>query len=78
MCYRTTDLNAKEGVHYAGKEGKVTFEHGEDVKNIELQIINDHETKKDENCQVVCDLFVKIKREILVKAHENSLYETMQ
>ncbi|XP_076813296.1 sodium/calcium exchanger 1-like isoform X2 [Clavelina lepadiformis] len=52
VVWRTTDLNAKEGVHYAGKEGKVTFEHGEDVKNIELQIINDHETKKDENFQI--------------------------
>uniref|UniRef100_H2Z6F0 Calx-beta domain-containing protein n=1 Tax=Ciona savignyi TaxID=51511 RepID=H2Z6F0_CIOSA len=51
--YRTSDVSGKDGVHYRGKQGTVTFEHGEDVKNIDIEIINDHNTKKDENFQVL-------------------------
>uniref|UniRef100_H2Z6F1 Calx-beta domain-containing protein n=1 Tax=Ciona savignyi TaxID=51511 RepID=H2Z6F1_CIOSA len=47
------ELRGKDGVHYRGKQGTVTFEHGEDVKNIDIEIINDHNTKKDENFQVL-------------------------
>ncbi|XP_078488536.1 sodium/calcium exchanger 2 isoform X2 [Ciona intestinalis] len=50
--YRTSDVSGKEGVHYRGKQGTVTFEHGEDLKNIDIEIINDHKTKKDENFQI--------------------------
>lgn len=52
ILFRTIDLSAKEGSQYIGREGEVTFEHGEDLKNIELTIINDHSTKKDLNFQV--------------------------
>ena len=51
--FRASGLSAMEGVHYRGKEGEVVFEHGEDLKNIEMEIINDHATKKDINFQVM-------------------------
>ena len=35
-----------------GSKGKVVFEHGEDVKSVELDVINEHSTKKDLNFQV--------------------------
>uniref|UniRef100_F6YY65 Calx-beta domain-containing protein n=1 Tax=Ciona intestinalis TaxID=7719 RepID=F6YY65_CIOIN len=65
--YRTSDVSGKDGVHYRGKQGTVTFEHGEDLKNIDIEIINDHKTKKDENFQIVLTLlqWCRIKSELM-------------
>ena len=46
-------MSGKEGQHYIGKEGIIVFEHGECEKNIEIPIINDHATIKEENFQVI-------------------------
>ena len=57
VIFRTMDLSGKEGQHYIGKEGVIVFEHGECEKNIEIPIINDHATIKEENFQVVPKIF---------------------
>lgn len=48
----TNDITAKEGDDFIGKSGKVIFENGEDTKNIEIPIVNDHKTEKDESFQL--------------------------
>lgn len=50
--WETSDLSGKEGEHYIGKSGHVIFEHGECEKNIEVTIVNDHATIKEENFQI--------------------------
>lgn len=52
VVWETTDLSGKEGEHYIGKQGTVVFEHGECEKNIEITIVNDHATIKEENFQI--------------------------
>jgi len=50
--WETTNLSGKEGEHYIGKSGVVIFQHGECEKNIEIPIVNDHATIKEENFQI--------------------------
>nr|XP_039253587.1 sodium/calcium exchanger 3-like [Styela clava] len=53
VTWTTENITAKEGADFIGHEGKITFEHGEDTKNIEVPIVNDHKTEKDESFQII-------------------------
>ncbi|KAG0431661.1 hypothetical protein HPB47_021601 [Ixodes persulcatus] len=50
--WRTKSQTAKEGEDFHGGEGKLVFEHGETVKNIEIPIVDDFENEKDEHFEV--------------------------
>ncbi|CAN8003002.1 unnamed protein product [Ixodes hexagonus] len=50
--WRTKSQTAKEGEDFYGGEGKLVFEHGETVKNIEIPIVDDFENEKDEHFEV--------------------------
>ncbi|XP_077490195.1 sodium/calcium exchanger 3-like [Amblyomma americanum] len=50
--WRTRSQTAKEGEDFHGGEGKLVFEHGETVKNIEIPIVDDFEAEKDEHFEV--------------------------
>ena len=40
--WKSEDMTAIEGRDYKGREGTITFEHGEIKKFIEIPIIDDH------------------------------------
>lgn len=50
--WRTRSQTAKEGEDFFGGEGKLVFEHGETLKNIDIRIIDDFESEKDEHFEV--------------------------
>lgn len=50
--WRTKSQTAKEGEDFHGGEGKLVFEHGETLKNIEIPIVDDFENEKDEHFEV--------------------------
>lgn len=50
--WRTRSQTAKEGEDFHGGEGKLVFEHGETLKNIDIPIVDDFEAEKDEHFEV--------------------------
>lgn len=46
--WKTSDQSAVRGKDYMGEGGTLTFEAGERAKNIEIEIIDDHQFEKDE------------------------------
>jgi len=47
--YKTTDQSAVCGKDFHGGNGELTFEHGEQIKHIEIEIIDDKAFEKDES-----------------------------
>lgn len=50
--WRTRSQTAKDGEDFHGGEGKLVFEHGETLKNIDIPIVDDFEAEKDEHFEV--------------------------
>ncbi|KAH9365929.1 hypothetical protein HPB48_015009 [Haemaphysalis longicornis] len=50
--WRTRSQTAKEGEDFVGGEGKLVFEHGETLKNIDIPIIDDFVSEKDEHFEI--------------------------
>ncbi|XP_075559789.1 sodium/calcium exchanger 3-like [Dermacentor variabilis] len=50
--WRTRSQTAKDGEDFHGGEGKLVFEQGETVKNIDIPIVDDFEAEKDEHFEV--------------------------
>lgn len=48
VTWTTTDQSAINGKDYHGGKGELTFEHGEQIKYIEIEIIDDKAFEKDE------------------------------
>lgn len=50
--WRTRSQTAKDGEDFHGGEGKLVFEHGETLKNIDIPIVDDFQAEKDEHFEV--------------------------
>ena len=51
--WKTRDQSAVNEKDYIGGEGVLTFDHGETVKSLEIEIIDDHTFEKDETFMVI-------------------------
>lgn len=47
--YKTTDQSAICGKDFNGGNGVLTFEHGEQIKHIDIEIVDDKAFEKDES-----------------------------
>jgi len=52
LVWKTKDQSALHGKDYIGGEGTLIFEHGETVKTIDIEIIDDHQFEKDETFMI--------------------------
>lgn len=52
IVWKTKDQSALHGKDYIGGEGTLVFDHGETVKTIDIEIIDDHQFEKDETFMI--------------------------
>jgi len=52
VTWKTKDQSALHGKDFIGGEGTLIFDHGETIKTIDIEIVNDHMFEKDETFMI--------------------------